>query len=47
MFDRFLKSESARQPKHRYHFREPGEVSISKSFRQRPRVSATLSNHAT
>jgi hypothetical protein len=35
MFDRFLKIESARQPKHRYHFREPGELSISKSFRSR------------
>jgi beta-lactamase superfamily II metal-dependent hydrolase len=33
MFDRFLAAESARQPKHRYHFRDPGKTSISKSFR--------------
>jgi beta-lactamase superfamily II metal-dependent hydrolase len=32
MFDKFLKAESAKQPMHRYHFREPGEASISKSF---------------
>jgi hypothetical protein len=33
MFDRFLAAESARQPKHRYHFRDPGKASISKSFK--------------
>ena len=32
MFDRFLKAESATQPMHRYHFRDTGERSISRSF---------------
>lgn len=33
MFDKFLKTESAKQPTHRYHFRDAGDLSISKSFR--------------
>ena len=32
MFDRFLEAESAKQPLHRYHFRDANELSISRSF---------------
>ena len=33
MFDRFLASEAASQPMHRYHFRRPDRLSIATSFR--------------
>ena len=33
MFDGFLAAESATQPKHRYHFRDSGALSISTAFR--------------
>jgi hypothetical protein len=33
MFDGFLAAESAAQPRHRYHFRDSGALSISTTLR--------------